>query len=118
MKTYDVIRTPVGTCTVAMEGGRIVRVRFGGKREPGAKRARLSRARRWVKAFFEGRSPRPPMVAPPMTPFARRVAAAVRRIPPGRTLTYGQVARRAGRPGAARAVGGVMGRNTLPLFVP
>jgi O-6-methylguanine DNA methyltransferase len=42
------------------------------------------------------------------TEFARRVLAAVRRIPRGRVATYGDVARLAGRPGAARAVGHVM----------
>lgn len=40
--------------------------------------------------------------------FTRRVLATVRRIPPGRVATYGDVARLAGRPGAARAVGNIM----------
>ena len=40
--------------------------------------------------------------------FRRRVLAAVRRIPPGRVATYGDVAERAGRPRAARAVGNIM----------
>jgi methylated-DNA-[protein]-cysteine S-methyltransferase len=43
-----------------------------------------------------------------MTPFGRRVLAILRRIPPGRVVTYGDVARMAGRPGAARAVGTIM----------
>jgi methylated-DNA-[protein]-cysteine S-methyltransferase len=42
-----------------------------------------------------------------MTPFARRVLYVLRRIPPGRVATYGDVARMAGRPGAARAVGNI-----------
>lgn len=42
------------------------------------------------------------------TPFVRRVLALVARIPPGRVITYGDLARRAGRPGAARAAGNVM----------
>ena len=41
-------------------------------------------------------------------PFSARVLAVVRRIPPGRVATYGDVAVLAGRPGAARAVGNVM----------
>ena len=41
-------------------------------------------------------------------PFARRVLAVVKRIPVGRVTTYGEVARLAGRPGAARAVGNVL----------
>ena len=39
-------------------------------------------------------------------------------IPFGEVLTYGAVAARAGRDIAARAVGGVMGRNPLPLVIP
>jgi O-6-methylguanine DNA methyltransferase len=43
-----------------------------------------------------------------VTPFARRVLHVVRRVPAGRVTTYGDVARLAGRPGAARAVGNIM----------
>jgi O-6-methylguanine DNA methyltransferase len=44
----------------------------------------------------------------PSDPFSVRVLAAVRRIPPGRVATYGDVAALAGRPRAARAVGNIM----------
>jgi methylated-DNA-[protein]-cysteine S-methyltransferase len=40
--------------------------------------------------------------------FTARVLAVVRRIPPGRVASYGEVARIAGRPRAARAVGNIM----------
>jgi O-6-methylguanine DNA methyltransferase len=43
-----------------------------------------------------------------MTPFARRVLSVLRRIPPGRVATYGDVARLGGKPRAARAVGNIM----------
>lgn len=43
-----------------------------------------------------------------LTPWAARVIAVVRRIPVGRVATYGDVARAAGRPRAARAVGNIM----------
>jgi O-6-methylguanine DNA methyltransferase len=49
--------------------------------------------------------------------FSRRVLSIVRRIPPGRVATYGDVAALAGRPRAARAVGNVMrgcGRPDVP----
>ena len=52
-----------------------------------------------------------------MTPFERKVLAVVSRIPVGRVTTYGDVARLAGRPGAARAVGNILreaGRPGLP----
>jgi len=42
------------------------------------------------------------------TDFKTRVLAVVRRIPPGRVATYGDVAKMAGRPRAARAVGNIM----------
>jgi methylated-DNA-[protein]-cysteine S-methyltransferase len=43
--------------------------------------------------------------------FPERVRAVVRQIPRGKTATYGEVARMAGHPGAARAVGMVMKNN-------
>jgi methylated-DNA-[protein]-cysteine S-methyltransferase len=48
----------------------------------------------------------------------RLVLEAVRAIPRGHTAGYGEVARRIGRPGAARAVGGAVGRNPVGLLVP
>jgi O-6-methylguanine DNA methyltransferase len=49
-----------------------------------------------------------------MTAFSKRVLAVLRRIPPGRVTTYGDVARLAGRPGAARAVGNIMREAAEP----
>jgi methylated-DNA-[protein]-cysteine S-methyltransferase len=54
----------------------------------------------------------------PLTPFQRRVVAVCRRIPCGKTLSYGELAARAGAPGAARAVGNCMARNRIPLVIP
>jgi methylated-DNA-[protein]-cysteine S-methyltransferase len=50
--------------------------------------------------------------------FNRRVYAVARAIPPGETLTYGDVASRLGEPGAARAVGQALGENPFPIIVP
>ena len=50
--------------------------------------------------------------------FSRRVLEACRRIPYGRTATYAELARVVGRPGAARAVGGAMANNPVPLIIP
>lgn len=52
------------------------------------------------------------------TPFQRRVWSALRAIPPGRTASYGELASRVGRPGAARAVGAANGRNPVALVQP
>ena len=50
----------------------------------------------------------------PLDPFTARVLSVVRRIPPGRVATYGDVAELAGRPRAARAVGNIMGAGGRP----
>jgi methylated-DNA-[protein]-cysteine S-methyltransferase len=50
--------------------------------------------------------------------FARDVYDFSRRIPPGGTRTYGEVATAIGQPGSAQAVGHALGRNPIPLIVP
>ncbi|WP_018684198.1 methylated-DNA--[protein]-cysteine S-methyltransferase [Actinokineospora enzanensis] len=50
--------------------------------------------------------------------FDRRVYAIARAIPPGDTLTYGEVATRLGLPGSAQAVGQALGRNPYPIVIP
>jgi len=50
--------------------------------------------------------------------FLAEVLAALRTIPAGKTLTYGELADLAGRPRAARAVGMAMRRNPTPMLVP
>lgn len=52
------------------------------------------------------------------TAFQRRVIDLCRRIPFGSSLTYGELAERAGHPRAARAVGNCMRTNRVPLIVP
>ncbi|MGH3697747.1 MAG: methylated-DNA--[protein]-cysteine S-methyltransferase [Pseudonocardiaceae bacterium] len=52
------------------------------------------------------------------TPFQRGVWAALREIPYGETMSYGQLAERLGRPTAARAVGLANGRNPIGIIVP
>lgn len=46
--------------------------------------------------------------------FTEKVYEITRRIPKGKTLTYGEVARRAGSPKAARAVGSILAKNWDP----
>jgi methylated-DNA-[protein]-cysteine S-methyltransferase len=52
------------------------------------------------------------------TPFLERCALALRAIPRGEVVTYGELAALAGAPGAARAAGSFCARNRLGLFVP
>jgi len=51
-------------------------------------------------------------------PFARQVYDAARKIPAGRTRSYGELAADMNRPTASRAVGQALGRNPVPLIIP
>ena len=55
---------------------------------------------------------------PTGTPFQKTVWAGLRAIPYGESLSYGELARKLGKPGAARAVGGATGANPLLIFTP
>jgi methylated-DNA-[protein]-cysteine S-methyltransferase len=59
-----------------------------------------------------------PVVLEGVGEWDHRVLEGVRTIPRGATASYGEVARRIGRPGAARAVGGAVGRNPIGLLIP
>lgn len=84
-----------------------------------ADRRALQAADRFVRDLLAGRAPPAPEVElPEATEFTREVWRALLRIPPGRTLSYGEVASKAGRPRAARAVGTACGANRIPLFIP
>lgn len=53
-----------------------------------------------------------------LTDFQRKVVTAVRNLGFGETASYGEVAKRIGHPGAARAVGTVMSKNRFPIVIP
>ena len=53
-----------------------------------------------------------------LTNFQRKVVNACRNLAFGETASYGELAKRVGHPGAARAVGTVMSRNRFPIIVP
>lgn len=52
------------------------------------------------------------------TPFQQRVVKNLLKVGFGQTITYGELARRSGSPGAARAVGNQMAKNCVPLLLP
>ena len=52
------------------------------------------------------------------TPFQLKVYAALRKVQAGKTVTYRDLAKRAGYSGAARAVGSAMKKNRLPVLIP
>ena len=71
-----------------------------------------------LRKILEGEAVYAGPMPPEIRPFDRKVLAAIRRIPFGTTASYADVARAIGRPGAARAVGGALARNPLPLLLP
>lgn len=79
----------------------------------------LTVAVRWLTAYF-AHQPLPPM--PPLQPggtaYEQRVWTALRNIPYGQTLTYGELSRRLIPASSPRAVGQAVGRNPLFLFIP
>ena len=72
-----------------------------------------------LKNILAGRSPKK---IPPLdlvgTEFQKSVWNALRKIPIGKTKSYGEIARTIGKPKAVRAVGGACGANPVPVLVP
>jgi methylated-DNA-[protein]-cysteine S-methyltransferase len=82
---------------------------------PGA----VAEAERQLEEYFAGKRLSFDLaLAPQGTDFQRRVWFLLAEIPYGSTATYGDIAARAGRPKACRAVGATNGRNPLPLVLP
>ena len=52
------------------------------------------------------------------TPFQRRVLLAAARVPAGKVVSYGEIARRIGQPHGSRAVGQALGQNPVPIVIP
>lgn len=73
-----------------------------------------------IAAHLEGGEPCPTveLALSTCTEFQKRIYAVVRRIRRGETMTYGEVAARAGCPGGARAVGRAMAANPFAILVP
>lgn len=128
-----ILSSPVGTLTIAAQGDELVALCFDGlwqrhrsrllRHHPGASFAEAddpagacSALRRWFDGelgALDGLA-----VAPVGTPFQRSVWSELRRIPRGRTRSYGEVAAAVGRPGATRAVGTANGANPIGIVIP
>jgi len=80
----------------------------------------LARLAEDLSSYFAGRSRtiRTPLDLGSATPFQQRVWDELRRVPFGKTLSYAELARRAGAPRAARAVGQAVGANPIPILIP
>ena len=81
--------------------------------------AALAFAREALEEYFAGTRTAFDLPLHPLgTPFQLAVWRELARIPYGETISYGELARRVGDPGAARAVGAANGANPLPIVVP
>jgi methylated-DNA-[protein]-cysteine S-methyltransferase len=134
---YAIFETAIGWCGIAWGERGLLAVQLP-ERSESATRTRLvrsvphalplplspvaQRARDGIVALLDGADDDLATVALDMgelDEFPRAVYALAREIRPGRTLTYGEIARSLGAgPGAARAVGQALGRNPWPIVVP
>ncbi|HZQ81840.1 MAG TPA: methylated-DNA--[protein]-cysteine S-methyltransferase [Gaiellaceae bacterium] len=125
---YDLVDSPVGELRVAATEHGLCRISYFADgwedalaRQFGVRvlRSPLDDVRRELDEYFEGKRrsfdlPIDLRVAPFHADVLRELAL----VPYGRTETYGALAAKAGRPGAARAVGTVMNRNPIPIVLP
>ena len=119
------LRSPIGSVRLAADEGALVRIVLPDERgpRPAARGAAghpvLDRAVGQLEEWFGGerRFFDLPLHAEG-TPFQRQVWTALGTIPYGEVWSYGELARRIGRPRAVRAVGAANGRNPLPIVVP
>ena len=133
---YTLFDTTIGRCGVAWSERGIVAVQLPeardidtptrlARRASGAKEAappdETQRAIDGIVALLRGEAFDLTAVTLDMErvpPFHQRVYTIARAIPPGQTLSYGEVAAQLGAPGLARSVGQALGRNPFPIIVP
>jgi len=124
--TTTTMESPVGTLTLTAVDGRLTRLHMDGQRHAPATSAEWERDDaglagivEQLEAYFAGS--REDFDVPldlQGTDFQRSVWAGLLEIPYGETMSYGELARRVGRPGASRAVGLANGRNPVAIIVP
>jgi methylated-DNA-[protein]-cysteine S-methyltransferase len=84
----------------------------------------FEKTRIWLDTYFSGKRPGPvPSVAPEGSEFQKNVWKALRKIPYGKTVTYGYIAQELadtvpGKTVSPRAVGGAVGRNPVSIIIP
>ena len=122
-----VVPTRDGAFIASYSASGLAAVEFPSGHKPAIAKTVPAKIRGWhkvtgaaLKAALAGRTPKklPPLDLSAGTAFQQRVWTVLRRIRCGRTLSYGEVARAVGKPGAARAVGGACGANPIPVLVP
>lgn len=123
---YSHMDSPVGRLLLAGDASGLRLIGFPRERmkrepQPGWREDRepFTEAVRQLDAYFAGELTGFDLqLAPQGTPFQLSVWRALRQIPYGQTLSYGELARVIGRPKASRAVGAANGSNPLPIVVP
>jgi methylated-DNA-[protein]-cysteine S-methyltransferase len=125
---YDVVASPIGDLHVAATERGLCRISFWGDgwedelaRQFGVRvlRSPLDTFRRELDEYFDGkRRTFDVSIDLRVAPFHESVLRELARVPYGSTETYGALARKVGRPTAARAVGTVMNRNPIPIVLP
>ena len=127
MLAYDVYESPQGPMLITATPKGLAGVYFKGqkhfpKRRAWRRDARhpvLRKARRELAEYFAGRRTRFEVpLDPEGTAFQRKIWKAIARVAFGKTLTYGELATRAGHPSSARAAGAATGRNPIGIIVP
>jgi methylated-DNA-[protein]-cysteine S-methyltransferase len=99
---------------------RLLRLHYGENGFQLQERRTGSRARLALEAYFDGHLEALDAIRTETrgTAFQRRVWVALRDIPAGTTVSYGQLAAKIGRSAAVRAVGAANGANPIPVVVP
>src|SRR5262249_22924770 len=123
---YDYLNTPRGRMLLVstdrgLAGAYFVGQKYYPKVDKAWTRDRegLRQAKRELLEYFAGRRQRFGMPLDPQgTPFQRAVWREISKVAFGETISYSELARRAGFPGSARAAGAATGRNPLSLIVP
>ncbi len=126
MMFYDYLETPIGRLVLAGDAAGLAWVGLPEARRPLAiavdwrrDSAPFGGVRRQLEAWFEGKLQQFDLpLAPRGTPFQRTVWNALAQIPYAQTISYGELARRIGKPSASRAVGLANGANPLAIIVP
>lgn len=92
---------------------------FAGEMSSTTKLPVFDETRHWLDLYFAGEQPDflPPL-APEGTPFQQRVWDILLTIPYGKTMSYGDVARRISPTMSAQAIGGAVGRNPIGIIIP
>ncbi len=110
------MHSPVGDITISEEEGKIVSLDWG-RGMAQKKTPLLIRAKGQLEAYFDGTLKKFTLpLRPPGTPFAHHVWAEMRRIPYGKTITYGKLAFLV--ESHPRAVGQVCANNPIPIIIP